>query len=201
MATVPDGEVRVSLRVLAPHWIAASRIMLFANGELVRSEEIDPQAPRDLPEGVKWQAEWLVPRPRHDVYLAAIAIGPGIDGPWWKTAKPYQPVSPDWEPHVIGCSGAVWLDVDGDGRPTPAFDYAERAHAASAGDLAKLVAALAEYDAATVAQGARRFDVAGGSLTSPESQAVLQAAAPPVQAGFRRYLEAWRDSEIARGAP
>ena len=200
LATVPDDEVRVGLRVLAPHWIDATRVMLFANGELIRSAEIDKQALRDLPPGVKWQAEWLIPRPRHDLHLAAIAIGPGIDGPWWKTAKPYQPVSPDWEPHVVGCSGAVWLDIDGDGRPTAAFDYAQRAYAAAAGDLAKLVAGLAEYDAATSAQGAHLFRGAGGSLTSAESQAVLQAAAPGVQTGFRRYLEAWRANEIARAA-
>ena len=137
---------------------------------------------------------------RLDEDLVAIAIGPGIDGPWWKTAKPYQPVSPDWEPHVIGCSGAVWLDVDGDGRPTSAFDYAQRAYAAAAGDLAKLVAGLAEYDAATSAQAAHLFHSAGGSLTSAESQSVLQASAPGVQTGFRRYLEAWRENEIARAA-
>jgi hypothetical protein len=198
LASVPDDEVRVGLRVLAPHWIEASRMMLFANGELLRSEEFDTGALRDLPPGVKWQTEWLIPRLRHDVHLVAIAIGPGIDGPWWKTAKPYQPVSPDWEPHVIGCSGAVWLDVDGDGRPTAAFDYAQRAYAAAAGDLAKLVAGLAEHDAATSAQGAHLFHSAGGSLTSAESQAVLQASVPAVQAGFRRYLEAWRENEIAR---
>jgi hypothetical protein len=200
VASVPDDEVRVGLRVLAPHWVEASRVMLFANGELLRSEEIEAGALRDLPPGVKWQADWLIPRPRHDVHLVAIAIGPGIDGPWWKTAKPYQPVSPDWEPHVIGCSGAVWLDVDGDGRPTAAFDYAQRVYAATAGGLAKLVAGLAEYDAATSAQAAHLFRAAGGSLTSAESQAVLQVAAPGVQTGFRRYLEAWRENEIARAA-
>lgn len=200
LAPVPDNEVRVALRVLAPHWIGASRVMLFANGEEIRSEEIDGAALRDLPRGVKWQAEWRIPRPRHDVHLVAIATGPGIDGPWWKTAKPYQPISPDWEPHVIGCSGAVWLDVDGDGRPTSAFDYAQRAYAAAAGDLVKLVAGLAEYDAPTAAQGAHLFRASGGSLTSPESQGVLQAAASGVQAGFRNYLEAWRENEIARAA-
>jgi hypothetical protein len=201
LARVPDDQVRVRLRVLAPHWIEASRVMLFANGELIRSEEIDTPARRDRPRGVKWQADRLIPRPRHDVHLVAIAIGPGIDGPWWKTAKPYQPESPDWQPHVIGCSGAVWLDADGDGRPTAAFDYAQRAYAACDGDLGKLVAALIEYDAATAAQGARLFHAAGGSLTSAESQVVLQAAEPAVQTGFRRYLEAWRDNEVARAAP
>ena len=73
---------------------------------------------------------------------AYVAIGPGIDEPYWRTAKPYQPDSPDWTPHVLGCSGAVWLDFDRDGRATPARAYAERLHARARGELPELVRLL-----------------------------------------------------------
>jgi hypothetical protein len=131
----------------------------------------------------------------------AIALGPGIDGPWWKTAKAYQPTSPDWEAHVIGCSGAIRLDGDGDGRWSSPRDYAERAVAAAGGDLMKLIAELQPFDEATAAQGAHLFQGSGKSLQSPESSELLKAAPEHVQRGFSDYLRAWRESELARAVP
>ena len=196
----PDGEeTTVAIRVLGPHWVKAERVLLYANGRLVRDEKVPfrPWSSEDRP-GLKWQVTWRLPRLKHDSHLVAIALGPGIDGPWWKTAKPYQPTTPDWEAHVIGCSGAIRLDGDGDGRWSSPRDYAARHFAASAGDLTKLVASLATYDEATAAQAAHLFQVSGKSLLAEESSEILKNAPEHVQRGWGDYLRAWRECEAAR---
>lgn len=108
--TVPvmDDEVDVRVRVLGPDWIDADRVMLFQDGALIRETSIRGlQRP-----GVIWQGGWRIPRPEKDSFLVAIAMGPGIEGPYWRTAKPYQPDTPDPTTYVIGASGAVWLAVE-----------------------------------------------------------------------------------------
>jgi len=198
LARVDDEHVQVAVRVLGPHWVKATRVRLFANGQQIRDEEIGAETPHDLPVGVKWNGQWTIAAPAHDVHLVAIATGPGIDGLYWKTAKPYQPTAPDWEPHIVGCSGAVWLDVDGDGRKTAAYDYAQRLFAASSGDLDKLIDSLSEYDRAVAAQVAHRYQSSGKSWFTPTAQAALNRATDEAQAGVRSYLEAWRANQIAR---
>ena len=173
-------------------------ILLFANGELIREEQITPQRKSENTPGLKWQGSWTLPRPKHDVHLVAIAIGPGIDGSYWRTAKAYQPSSPVWEPHVIGCSGAVWIDADGDGRPTPAFDYARGIVADSRGDLVKVLTRLSEFDSAIAAQCADILQNSGTMLISPPQQKLIRSAPQPARAGFEKYVAAWRRNQVAR---
>jgi hypothetical protein len=201
LAAIAGDEVEVAIRVLGPHWVEANRIQLYANGQLLREEQIAADAPRDLPAGVKWQATWRLPRLAHDVHLVAIALGKGIDAPYWPTAKPYQPTSPDWQARTFGVSGAVWLDGDKDGQSSSARDYAERIAAEAAGSLDKLIAGLANYDAAVAAQAAHVFRTSGGKLSAEELAAAIKVAPPQVAAGLRFYQEAWRASELARAAP
>jgi hypothetical protein len=196
--TPAADEYRVGIRVLGPHWVSATNVELYANGERIAQWEVPAEGSAELPRGVKWQGEHRLLKPAHDVFLTVIATGPGIDGPYWKTAKAYQPTSPDWTPRVLSCSGAVWLDADGDGRRTAAYDYAKRMHEAAKGDLVKLVASLAGYDRATASQAAHLVQSSGTSLLADESQAVWTKASPAVQAGFRAYLEAWRENQMAR---
>ena len=194
------GEtIRADVRVLGPHWVRANRILLFANGQLIRESTIaeEPDAPRPTT-GVIWTGGWDLPRPKHDIHLVAIALGPGVDGLYWKTAKPYQPTSPDWKPQVIGASGAVWLDIDGDGRPTPAIDYARAVMASKPADLSALLTRLAEYDEAVAIQAARLSEQAGHVLPGTEAAAAFKEAAPTVRRGIQAYLDARRESEIAR---
>jgi hypothetical protein len=198
LARIPGEEISVNARVLAPHWIEASMILLFANGELIREEQITPQRKSENTPGLKWQGSWTLPRPKHDVHLVAIAIGPGIDGSYWRTAKAYQPSSPVWEPHVIGCSGAVWIDADGDGRPTPAFDYARGIVADSRGDLVKVLTRLSEFDSAIAAQCADILQNSGTMLISPPQQKLIRSAPQPARAGFEKYVAAWRRNQVAR---
>ncbi|MBW3542440.1 MAG: CehA/McbA family metallohydrolase, partial [Planctomycetes bacterium] len=184
--TAPAGgdELRVEVRVLGPHWTVADRIELFANGRPVREAKIQAPPFRPLPDGVKWSGGWTLPRPTHDLHFVAIATGPGIDGPYWKTAKPYQPTSPRWTPRTLGVSGAVWLDADGDGRRSCARDYAERVFDTSQGEPAKLLPALASYDEAVAAHAAWLYQRKGGDFTSPELREALKTAAPHIRAGF-----------------
>jgi len=197
LAALAGDEVEVAVRVLAPHWIEATSVQLYANGQLIREQAITPPPEGQFPAGVKWEHVWKLPRPRHDVHLVAIALGKGIDAPYWPTAKPYQPTSPDWNPQTIGVSGAVWLDGDGDAVRSSASDYALRV-LAGASNLEKLTAALAPYDAAVAAQAAELYRTAGGSLEAEVLDRVLKNAPLHVAAGVRAYWQAWRESELAQ---
>jgi len=196
LAPVPDDQIEVSVRVLGPSWVSATTLLLFRNGQEVAAtafgQVLDDPAP-----GVLATCRWTEPRPKHDVHLVAIALGPGTPE-YWKTAKPYQATSTRWEPHTMGVSGAVWLDVDGDGRKTSAYDYAVAEFVRCGNDLSKLVTALAEYDRAVAAQAAHLYQSAGHSLVSDDAQHVIQASAESVRLGFRDYLEAWRANQLAR---
>jgi hypothetical protein len=201
VAPVPNERVNVHINVLGPHWVRAKRVLLFSNGELVRDEPILP-APDAVPgpNGVKFEVSCQLPKPRHDVHLVAVALGEGVDGFYWKTAKPYQPTSPEFQSQTIGASGAVWLDADGDGRATPAIDYARRIVDASR-DLPSLISGLAEYDEAVAAQAAWLYRRTGDVWLADEAQAALKQAAPAAARGVRAYVEAWRENQIARSEP
>ena len=199
LAEAPPSDVQIDLRVLGPHWVQADRIRLYANGKLLREEAIIADASVVRPHGVLWSGRWTIPRPNHDVHLVAIATGPGIEGLFWRTARPYQPTSTDPATHVIGCSGAVWLDADGDGRRTSARDYAVRLMSDHP-DYIHLCSRLGDYDEATSAQAAHLVRMSGVSLQDEKLQAAIRQASNVVQTGFRSYEEAWRDNEIARAS-
>ena len=179
---------KAEIVVKGPSWVTADVVELYKNGELVKSWPIADGAGG----GVKWRGAVDV-ESTHDVNLVAIARGPGVDGLYWKTAKPYQPDSPDWEARVIGVSGAVWLDVDGDGRRTPAFDYARRIVGGDA-DMASVLKQTANYDAAVATHVAGLLAKGGVDLRSVN----WRGAAARVREGFDRYLRAVRDTELAR---
>jgi len=197
LAAVGQDDVRLDLRVLGPHWVKADRIQLYSNGTLIRDEPVKVNDSNDRPLGVQWTGQWSIPRPRHDVHLVAIATGPGVKGPWWRSAKPYQPTSADPGTQVIGCSGAVWIDGDGDGHQTCARDSAQRL-VTEFKDFGQLCTRLSDYDEATAAQTAHVLRVSGVSLQDVKLRTAIRQAATSVQAGFRMYEESWRENEIAR---
>jgi len=197
LAPPADDELKVTLRVLGPSWVKADRIALFVNGVLVRGEEITEVRKKELPEGMKFEQTWTLPKPKHDVHLVAIASGPEIDAPYWPTAKPYQPTSPDWTPQVLGCSGAVWIDGDGDGKKSAAREYAQKACDAANGDLDRLVALLGKYDEAVAAQAAAIFHEQNPKSFNTLAQP-FDGAAEQVRSGFVAYFEAERASVKAQ---
>ncbi len=198
LAAPAREEIVVAIRVFGPHWTTANEVRLYSNGQLIREEQVVPAKVRSLPTGVQWQGTWKMPRPKHDIHLVAVALGNGIDGPYWPTAKPYQPASPDWEPRTMGISGAVWVDGDGDGRRTCAREYAARAVGKSGGDLAKLVELLAPYDAAIAAQAAHEYVVAGKALDATQIEQATKRAPMAISEGFRAWWQAWREQQLAQ---
>jgi hypothetical protein len=193
----PSGdEIEVDMTVRGPHWIKADKVQLYANGQLLHEEAIESD--QSLPQGLKWQRTWKIKRPSHDVHLAALAIGPGIEGPYWRTAKPYQPTSPDWTPQVFGISGAIWIDSDGDGRKSCARDYAERLWLASDKQLERLLNSLKPFDAAVASHAAHLHHLSGGKPEGDDPRQALKDAPEHVRAGFAAYFDAWRECELAR---
>ncbi len=198
LARAPDDSLHVSVRVLGPHWTSVEKIVLYANGVPIR-EVATESRDAALPRGVHWQQQWDLPRPEHDVHLVALALGPGIEQPYWRTAKPYQPDSPAWHARTAGCSGAVWVDADKDGRFRCAREYARQVDTAHGGELPELLKRLAQYDQAVASQAAELYQARTGDLLSDAASAALNEAAPQVREGFRRYLESWRANQLARG--
>lgn len=198
-------SVNVNVRVLGPHWTKAREVLLFANGRQIHSIDLANETSKisdgDRPataNGIHADVNWLFDLPEHDVHIVAIAVGPGIDGLHWKTAKPYQPDSPDWTARTIGCSGVIWIDADKDGRRTPAIDYARRIVKDAGYDLTAVINALTEYDAAVSAQAASLLQTYGVDVIAQDTQAVLREAEPTVRDGFLIFQEQWRANQIAR---
>jgi hypothetical protein len=185
-------ELDCHLRVLGPAWCAVHTVRLYANGELLREQRVTAnRAAGSAEPGVLWSDHWRIPRPRHDVHLVLVALGPGVTGAHWKTARPYQPTDPRFEPHTLGISGAIWLDVDGDGRGTAAREIAGRAWALSGGELSPLLdrLELAGVDAAVAAQAAWWCTEAGVDLETAEARRSWQSRSVTLRLGFERYLD------------
>jgi hypothetical protein len=192
---VPAGDAaHVRLRVLGPSWTSAEKVTLYANGIAIREEEIRGAARG----GVKWSGQWTLPRMNHDVHLVAIATGPGIDALFWPIAKPYQPTSPVVERHVIGSTGAIWLDAGNDDQRTSALVYAERLMKTHNNRPIDVAAALASYDEAVAVQAAALLQANGANFNDAELQSAIQQAGPHAERGFRVFLKTWRATEVAR---
>ena len=190
-----SDDVTVDVRVLGPSWTRADRVELYANGIKIREARIEGRH-RD---GVIWKGAWKLPRPRHDLYLAVVASGPGIRELVWPIAKPYQPTSTVVEPRVIAVTGAVWIDGDGDGRRSSAADDARRMIERDGMDPNKLVAALADYDEAVVVQAAAQMRRSGISPFDSKIRKAAVKAAAHVERGFQSYADAWKESQSAKG--
>jgi hypothetical protein len=178
----------VHVRVLGPSWLEADALVLYANGQRIREAAIEPGTQA----GVKWQGSWTIPRPHHDLFLVAIASGPG-DGPvFWPIAKPYQPTSPEWHPRVIGATGAVWIDADGDGAWTPARGYAKRLVLESGSALEVLLRLLRPYDEAVALQAAALLYEQGQLRPGMDVTPALAGASSATRRGFELFLDELR---------
>ena len=132
----------VEVVVHGPSWSSVDRVQVFSNGNLVWDDAF--AAIRNP--GVKYRRRLGLKLPTHDATLVAVASGPGVLEPFWEVRKPYQPVSDEWTPRVLGVSQAVWLDRDGDGRYTTPLEHAELLLKPEPLDLNALVRQLESYD-------------------------------------------------------
>ncbi|MCA8999583.1 MAG: CehA/McbA family metallohydrolase [Planctomycetaceae bacterium] len=195
-------EITVKARVLGPHWTSVEKVWLFQNGERIREERIASDRSGELPAGVKATFEWKLPVLEHDVHLVAIAMGPGIEQSYWRTAKPYQPTTIETKTNVLGCSGAVWVDCDGDNEANPVRQYAEFLVEVHKDNHAELFADLNRMDRAIAAHAADLLFRSGRTGETPWTQSdIPPVAAPHVKAGFQDYFEAWRKSLMSRQVP
>jgi hypothetical protein len=186
LATGISGAIRVGITVLGPSWVKADRVELFANGVKVRDQRLTSLAGN---RAEKVHLAWTMPRPTHDVYLVAMATGPGVAAPYWAISRPYQSSSPVWRPRVVGSTNPIWVDADGDGRFTSARAYAQGLIQRHGADPAKLLPSLASYDEAVAAQAAALCHSAGLDLRSPEFKRSLAVAPQTVQRGFAAFSE------------
>ncbi|HLT72321.1 MAG TPA: CehA/McbA family metallohydrolase [Cyclobacteriaceae bacterium] len=183
--TVPAADqYNVTVEVSGPAWAKASRVTLYANGKPIREEAITTPAAA----GVKGRFSWAVPIPAHDVFLVAIAEGPGDGMPYWPIAKPYQPASPDWQPKLLGSTGAVWIDADGNGKANAAYDYAKKIVDDSRDDMGRMIEQLVSYDEAVAVQAAAILWSRGVFLTSGDVAGALKEAPSAVKSAFETVI-------------
>jgi hypothetical protein len=195
----PAGDLEVKVRVLGPEWTRAAHVALYANGVIAREADVTRLKGAAEPAGVKWEATWKVPRPKHDVWLVAIASGPPVNQPYWPTAKPYQPTSTAWTGYVLGASGAVRIDADGSGRFDSAHDYATQLVRAAKGDVAMTIQALADYHEATAAQAAGLL-IKAAPTAADQIRAAMPMAAPAARKGLEMFFREW-DASRERAQP
>ena len=187
LATNLAAEIRVEVTVLGPSWTSADRVELFANGSKIREQTVPL-----TPAVEKAKVVWNLPRPAHDVHLVAMATGPGVRAPFWEIPRPYQPSSPLFNPRVVGSSGVVWLDADGDGKFTAARAYAQGLVARFGTTAQRLVPELADYDCAVAVQAASLCHAAGVDLRTPVFGVALKFVPPAVGEGFVAFIESLR---------
>jgi hypothetical protein len=183
LALVRGPNLRVRVQVLGPTWSRADKVELYSNGVKIADQVID--TPANTVE--KASAEWLIPRPSHDVYLVAIASGPGITAPYWRQAPPYQPDSRELNLRVIGSTNPVWIDADDDGKFTPPRGYAKLIIERTGMDPTKLIPALGGYDEAVAAQAAGLCQASGVDVRSEAFKGELSKSAEPVKRGFAAF--------------
>jgi hypothetical protein len=183
LATGIGKDIKVQVRVRGPSWVTADRVELFANGQKIAGRPIIH------PPGAITKADvtFSVKNPGHDVWLVAIASGPGVTEPYWPTARPYQPTRADWEPRVIGSTNPIRLDCDGDGRYSSALDYARAVFEANSSSPDRLIRALQPYDEAVAVQAASLCRSKGMNLSVNPFRDLIENAAPAVRQGFVAY--------------
>ena len=149
LATGLGSEVSVHVRVQGPSWTQANSVALYLNGQEVK--KVKAEAGKELPEGftgqspVKFEATWRIPRPPRDAFLVILASGPAVTAPFW-------PIAGGEKKYVLGATNPVWLDGDGDGRFTSAFDYAAEIASRCGARGRAAVEALAQHDASVATQ-------------------------------------------------
>jgi hypothetical protein len=189
LATGKGRDMEVRVRVQGPRWIMADRVELFANGQRVAGRPLVHRSGGV----VKADLTFRLPRARHDVWLVAIASGPGVDEPYWPIGRPYQPVRADWEPRVVGSTSAIRVDGDGDGNYSSPLDYA-RSVVESAGPAPdRLIEALRPYDTAVAVQTASLCRELKRDMNAPPFRRAIENAPPHVRHGFVAYRNLLQD--------
>jgi len=187
LASGPGREMRVRVRVQGARWMAADRVELYGNGRLLASRNVESK-----PDTVtKADITFVLPKPAYDMWLVAIASGPGPDddtAPYWPLARPYQPTRADWEPRLIGATNPIRIDGDGDGKYSSPHDIATRLMDDSRGDAVRLVKALEAFDPAVTVQAAAVCRQRGIDLSKGAGAKAVEGASPAVRQAITAYF-------------
>ena len=188
-----EDQLVLEIDVQGPPFTRANWVEAYVNGGKRFSQQIlfgnllaeSPQKARMV---------WRMDRSelQHDVWIAAVARGPGVESPFWKTAKPYQPDSAIFTPTTFSSTGAIWIDVDGDGKFSSPRDYAERIIAEDQ-DPQRLTERLGEFHASVTHQAMSLLRERSIDLAPFQ-----QAAGGDVRGAIADYQRAWRRSIAAR---
>ena len=185
LATNLPAKVTVDMEVLGPRWTIADQLTLYANGIPILEKNFTG-AQDKIP---KANLRYVMDRPKHDLYLVAIATGPGVTKPYWKIPRPYQHKTNKYVPRVLGATNPVWLDGDGNGLFTFPNGYARKLVEKTNADLEKTLASLADVDEAVAAQAAGILADQGFDLRSKEAKAQWEkASSESVRRGFASFV-------------
>ncbi len=181
-----SSEYKVEIEVLGPSWITAGNVSLYSNGKRIHQSIIRNKNAG----GIKWTGNWALNKLKQDVFLVVIAEGEQKSQPFWPIVKPFQPTTTEWTPYVIGCSGVVWIDADGDGKPTAAYEYAKRLVEKYGNDLNALIRQVNEFDEAVAVQTASLLNENGINLKGVHFKTAMKAANASTIEGVRKTIEA-----------
>ncbi|MDV6033565.1 MAG: hypothetical protein F9B45_26435 [Phycisphaera sp. RhM] len=168
----PDqGDLVVTARVTGPAWTRADSVALYVCGRERFRHLVAPPSGNET--AVDVRVTWRLPRSecRQDLWLTAVATGPGITDPAWATALPYQPTSTSFSPTVFSSTGAIRVDGDGDGTFTSSFEYAQQFVRRHAGDAAGLLNRLRSSDPSVIHHVASLLRTSGDALAELEALA------------------------------
>jgi hypothetical protein len=188
VATGLGPKFRVQVEVLAPSWVEAGRVELFANGIMIQESRLGQREKGIAKDNASGQMiSWNLQRPAYDVFLVAVASGPGVTAPYWPIARPFQPSSRAWDPPVIGATNPIWIDGDGDGKFSSAHTYAKKLLSRFGPDPARLLPELEKYDEAICVQAASLCQSAGHDIRAEEFVRGLKTSSDSVRRAFARY--------------
>ena len=183
--------------VRGPSWMEADEIEVFVNGHSVRTFELK-SADRVKP-GVKARFEMKLPvSANQDVFVVAVARGPGVRKLHWPIAKPYQPTSTDWTPTFLAVTGAVWIDADGDGRIKSAKEYATEVCTESAYSIDHVLKRLKDFDAAVAVHAAELLMNESPDTFVSGALRGARRSSPVIRGAFETFYDAWQQARRAR---
>ena len=153
--TVTSRETTlVEVDVQSPSWLPFDRVMLFANGSLIRSRGIGLGTSKQ-PDGLarnERRITWRLSKLKNDTHLIAMATGPGNIGPSWPIPRPYQGNGERFIPRVAGATNPIWIDSDGDGKFSAAREIGERLWNQSGKRVSQVLERLVDYDSRVMIQ-------------------------------------------------
>jgi hypothetical protein len=178
-------ELKVRVKVQGPRWLNCDRVDVFANGGVITAIPVS----HSFTAISKLDLTFTMPRPKQDMWLVAIASGPGPGDKalYWPLSRPYQPTLAHWDPRVIGATNPIRIDGDRDDKYSSPREYAVKLVDAAAGDLKKLFQTLEEYDPAIIIQAAALLRQRGTDLSSGPVRQALDSAGPAVVQAFKAY--------------